>query len=108
MNIWTGADRASTMPTLDDVVDKLTLFHQHVKDTEFVLKLSKAPCLKVLDIPQYKEKLTSETADCIDVEVADWLQELQFSHPCCARAEWRRQRSEETEKGRTAHLRGCH
>ena len=77
MNIWTGVDRESTLPTLDELVDKLTLFHQHVKNEDFKLNLSKAPCLKVLDIPQYKEKLASDTADCIDVEVADWLQELQ-------------------------------
>ena len=77
MNIHSGYDRKNPMPTLDELADKLTLFHQHVKNEDFKLNLSKAPCLKVLDIPQYKEKLASDTADCIDVEVADWLQELQ-------------------------------
>jgi len=75
-SLMNASQRNETLPTIDDLVEKITVFHNHVTAVppRFKIELSKAPLLKVLQLPKYKGQLNEGSV--IDVEVAEWLEEM--------------------------------
>jgi len=71
-----ASQKNETLPTIDDLVEKITVFHKHVtaEPPLFKIVLSKAPFLKVLQLPKYKDQLNSGQA--IDLDVADWVEDM--------------------------------